>query len=79
MLDKAIRFFVGDKVCVPDFKAATALQKAGVKDIVTLEGTQFKQGMISGGQQNNIFKLSLGTSQLDGKIMQLAKAVGELE
>lgn len=61
-LDKAIRYFVGDKVFVKDFQSAAELQKRGVTDIVTEEGTLFNRGMISGGSHQNIFKLTLGTS-----------------
>lgn len=48
-LDKAIRYFLGDKVVCKDFDTGVKLQRMGVKDIVTEEGTEFKQGMISGG------------------------------
>lgn len=40
-VEKAVRFFAGDKVFVKDFKQATELQKKGVKDIVTEDGTLF--------------------------------------
>jgi len=40
-LEKAVRYFAGEKVVVKDFKSATELQKRGVKDIVTEDGTLF--------------------------------------
>ena len=43
------------------------------------DGTQFVRGMISGGTHANIFKLSLGTSQLDNKIVKLVDEVQQLE
>jgi chromosome segregation ATPase len=64
-LDKAVRYFCADKVFVKDFQTAANLQKLGIKDIVTEDGTEFKQGMISGGQHTNIFHLTFGTNQLD--------------
>jgi len=45
-----VRYFSADKVIVKDFAAAVKLQKLGLKEIVTEDGTEFKQGMISGGQ-----------------------------
>ncbi len=60
LLDQALRYFLGDKVVCKDFDTAVKLQKRGVRDIVTHDGTEFKQGMISGGQHTNIFKLNLG-------------------
>lgn len=48
-LDKAIRYFLGDKVVCKDFDSAVKLQSMGLKDIVTEDGTQFRSGMISGG------------------------------
>jgi chromosome segregation ATPase len=65
MLERAVRYFVGDKVVCKEFKQATELQKRGVKEIVTEDGTMFNRGMISGGSHQNIFKLQLGTSQID--------------
>jgi hypothetical protein len=46
---------------------------------VTEDGTEFKQGMISGGQHNNIFNLTLGTTQLDRQISQMVNEVQLLE
>ena len=49
LVEKAIRYFLGDKVVCPDFDTAVKIQAQGVKDIVTFDGTEFKSGMISGG------------------------------
>lgn len=62
LLERAVRYFVGDKVVVQDFQKAADLQRKGVKEVLTEDGTQFVRGMISGGNHSNIFKLSLGTS-----------------
>ena len=64
-LDKAIRYFLGEKVVCKDFDVAVKLQSLGVRDIVTEEGTEFKNGMISGGTHQNVFQLNLGTFKLD--------------
>lgn len=63
-----MRYFSGSKVCVKDFQAAATLQKQGIKDIVAEDGTEFKQGMISGGQHTNIFNVTFGTTLLDKQI-----------
>lgn len=59
-LDRAIRYFLNDKVVCENFDTAVKLQGIGIRDIVTLEGTEFKQGMISGGHHKNIFAVNLG-------------------
>lgn len=40
-LERAVRYFAGDKVFVKEFKQASELQKKGVKDIITEDGTHF--------------------------------------
>lgn len=62
LIDKAVKYFTGAKVFCKSFAEAKRLQKElQLKDIVTEDGTQFRHGMISGGNQPNIFKLQLGT------------------
>lgn len=61
-MERAVRYFLGDKVVCKDFKQAAELQKKGVQEIVTEDGTMFNRGLISGGQQSNIFKVQLGTT-----------------
>ena len=51
----------------------------GVKDIVTEDGTEFKQGMISGGQHTNIFNLNLGNFKMDRDIKRLVDEISNLE
>jgi hypothetical protein len=51
---------LADKVVCKDFDTAVKLQRLGLKDIVTYDGTEFKQGLISGGQHKNIFNVNLG-------------------
>lgn len=51
LLDRAVRYFINSKVYAKSFDIAVRLQQKGFKDIVTQEGTCFKQGMISGGHQ----------------------------
>jgi chromosome segregation ATPase len=65
LLEQAVRYFVGDKVFASDFAGATQLQQRGVHEIICADGTCFNRGMISGGTQQNIFKIQLGTSQID--------------
>lgn len=79
MLDRAVRYFCADKVYVKDFQTAATLQRLGIKDIVTEDGTEFKQGMISGGQHSNIFNMTFGTAQMDKQISQMINEVHALE
>lgn len=39
LLERAVRYFVGDKVVVPDFQRAEDLQRKGVKEVLTEDGT----------------------------------------
>jgi chromosome segregation ATPase len=57
LLEKAVRFFIGEKVFCPAFSDAVKLQQKGIKEIITADGTFFNKGMISGGSHQNIFKL----------------------
>ena len=80
MLEKSVRWFAADKVVAKTFAVAANLQgQKGVKDIVTEDGTEFKSGMISGGNHANIFNLSLGTAQLDNNISRVVDRVQKLE
>jgi len=36
-----VRYFSGDKVFAKDFKQAAEMQKKGIKDIITEDGTHF--------------------------------------
>jgi len=63
LLERAVRYFSADTVVTKTFDMAARLQaEKGVKNIVTEDGIEFKQGMISGGHQANVFNLSLGTA-----------------
>ena len=46
---------------------------------MTEDGTCFSRGMISAGQHQNIFKLQLGTSQIDKQIIRLVELIQRLE
>jgi chromosome segregation ATPase len=61
-IQKAVDYFVRDKIVCASFENAVSLQReTKCTNIVTLDGTEFKQGMVSGGQHtSNIFNLSLG-------------------
>ena len=50
-----------------------------MKEIVTYDGTEFKQGMISGGNHGSVFNVNLGTSQLDSSISELVDKIQRLE
>jgi len=93
LLERAIRFFAGDKVVAKDFDQAVYLQKnKGVTNIVTEdEGTEFRPGgMISGGQHTNLNSLKLGgaftgqrsqasgTHGLDKQIVKLVDSTQKL-
>ena len=75
MLEKAVRYFSGDKVVTKTFDTAAKLQMKGVKEIITEDGTVFKPGTISGGNQANIFNLNLGTVQLDANISKIVDKI----
>jgi chromosome segregation ATPase len=62
LLDRAVRYFIGDRVVAKNFDQAVKLQKKGIKHIVTMdEGTEFKPGgLISGGNHSNLSLLQLG-------------------
>ena len=79
MLEKAVRYFSGDKVVTKTFDTAAKLQMKGVKEIITEDGTVFKPGTISGGNQANIFNLNLGTVQLDANISKMVDKIQGLE
>ena len=79
MLEKAVRYFSGDKVVTKTFDTAAKLQIKGVKEIITEDGTVFKPGTISGGNQANIFNLNLGTVQLDANISKMVDKIQGLE
>ena len=71
-----MRYFSADKVVAKTFEMAASLQsKQGVRDIVTEDGTEFKQGMISGGHHANVFNLNFGTAQLDTSISKVADKI----
>ena len=78
-LDKAIRYFLGDKIVCKDFDAAVKLQQKHHKHIIAQDGTEFKQGMISGGiHKNNIFAVNLGQITLDRDIKRLLDEISFL-
>ena len=41
-LERAVRYFLADKVVCKDFDTAVKLQRLGVREIVTYDGTEFK-------------------------------------
>lgn len=49
-----------------------------MKEIIMLDGTHFKPGQISGGQ-NKALEITLGKAQIDKKIQKLVNEVSELE
>lgn len=77
-LDRAMRYFLADKVVCKDFDTAVKLQRI-TKDIITHDGTEFKQGMISGGTHKNIFGVNLGQLTLDRDIRKLTEEIGVLQ
>lgn len=79
-LEKALRYFLVDKVVCKDFDTAAKLQlKHKLRDIVCEDGTEFKQGMISGGQHSNIFNLQLGQYKLDKEVTKLVEEITQLD
>ena len=75
LVQRAINYFVGDKIVCGNFDQVIRLQReANCKNIVTLDGVEFKQGMISGGTSSqNIFNLNLGQFELDKDIKKLSE------
>ena len=50
LLQHAIEYLAGEKVVAKDFGTAMVLQRENeIHDIVTEDGTEFRQGMVSGG------------------------------
>tara|TARA_B110000285_G_C15114281_1_gene613129 strand:+ start:894 stop:1184 length:291 start_codon:yes stop_codon:yes gene_type:complete len=76
----AIDFFVSDRVVCKDFDAAMKLQRElKCQNLITLDGTEFKLGMISGGHHSqNLFDLNLGSAELDRDIKKLSSKVQRL-
>ena len=76
MLERAIRYFTADKVVTKTFDMAAKLQaKQGIKDVITEDGTEFKQGMISGGNRGSTFNVNLGSGQLDSQITKVISKI----
>lgn len=78
LIERAVRYFLGNKVVCKDFDTAIKVQRMGIKDIVTEDGKEFKPGMISGGQHSNIFNLNLGM-RMDKEIKKLVDDISYLE
>ena len=76
-LEKAVTYFVGNKVLCDDFNQAEQLIKLKVKEVITLEGTQFKEGTISGGE-HKFANVQLGKAKNDKYIAQLINEVKSL-
>lgn len=74
-VERAIRFFMGDKIVCKDFDAAIALQNRGFKHIITLDGTQFRRGMISAGKVSDELKQKSRMRTLDNEIKKLVDEV----
>jgi hypothetical protein len=72
-----VDYFVSDRLVCPDFDTVVKLQReAKCKNIVTLDGVEFKQGMISGGQSSqNVFNLNFGSAELDRDIKKLSNEI----
>ena len=73
-VQRAVDYFVRDKIVCTDFDCAIRLQReANCKNIVTLDGVEFKQGVISGGNSSqNIFNLNFGQFELDKDVKRLS-------
>lgn len=80
MVQRAVDYFTADKLVCPDFDTVAKLQReAKVKNVVTLDGVEFKQGMISGGQNGqNVFNLNFGSAELDRDIKKLTGEIQRL-
>ena len=79
-VQRAVDYFVSDKIVCSTFEKATQLQReARCTNIVTYDGTEFKQGMVSGGQHtSNIFNLNLGQAELDRDIKKLSAKISKM-
>ena len=80
LVQRAVNYFVGDKIVCKDFDQVIRLQReANCRNIVTLDGVEFKQGMISGGTSSqNVFNLNLGQFELDKDIKKLSDQIKKL-
>lgn len=76
----AVDYYTQGKVVCADFNQAVTIQRqAGIKHLVTLEGTEFKSGQISGGQHTGLSSMSLGQAQLQKEMKQLQDEITKLE
>lgn len=80
-MQRAVEHFTSNKVVCKDFQTAVNIQRQmGCKNIITLDGTEFKPGMVSGGQQNqNVFDLNLGQAELDRDIKRIQTHIQKLD
>lgn len=80
-MQRAVDYFTAGKVVCKDFQTAMKLHRQlGCKSIVTLDGTDFKPGMVSGGQHNqNVFDLNLGQAELDRDIKRIQTHIQKLD
>ena len=81
LVQKAVEYFVSDKIVCKDFDTVIKLQREGqsCKNIVTLDGIEYKQGMISGGTHSqNLFNINLGSYELDKDIKKLTDQIKRL-
>lgn len=80
LVQKAVDYFVADKIVCKDFDTVIKLQRQGqCRNIVTLDGIEYRQGMISGGTHSqNIFNINLGQYELDRDIKKLTDQIKKL-
>lgn len=76
---KAVDFYTQNKVVCTDFSQAIRLQReAGCRNIVTLDGSEFKSGQISGGCHTGLGAMNLGQAQVEQELRQVQGQVTKL-
>lgn len=79
-LQMAVNYFIGNKIVCENFNSAMAIQKSNnAAKLITLDGTEVKNGMISGGQHSlNLFNINFGSFELDRDIKRIQNKISKL-
>ena len=76
----AVNYFIANKIVCDNFNSAMAIQKSNnTVKLITLDGTEVKNGMISGGQHSlNLFNINFGSFELDRDIKRIQNKISKL-
>ena len=76
----AVNYFIGNKIVCDNFNTAMTIQRQNkAVKLITLDGTEVKNGMISGGQHSlNLFNINFGSYELDRDIKKIQTKISKL-